>query len=341
MADGDPLILRSARRRIVLDKARLPEKGAERELTQRVVRWTEPGSGEASAQVMGVEMEPVQWSITLHAADEGDAPYQVLADLQGMLRDGEEVTATWGETFSLTGLLTGVAPKDERQGRLPVDLTFEPMSDGTSTPDSVERRVQSRADVRSAAEAMLAEMQALRAAQEAVAAAALGRAAASGATLLAKQAVDADVDDLRAAAQTLTRVATPDIVETHLAIAQDAARRARDLVVELDELTADDVDLGTADDTLVLWTWRVAARAALSGFAGRALDAADALAGIRSGRRQRRVYVVVAGDTLQSIAARTEVFGDWTAWRRLADANGLGPADALLPGTRLLIPTAE
>ena len=59
----------------------------------------------------------------------------------------------------------------------------------------------------------------------------------------------------------------------------------------------------------------------------------------RSRLPRRRTHVVRVGETLQSIA-RDEL-GDWQAWARIADANGLDPAATLTPGASLLIPATR
>jgi len=50
----------------------------------------------------------------------------------------------------------------------------------------------------------------------------------------------------------------------------------------------------------------------------------------------RRSHVVVAGDTLPSIAQRE--YGDPTRWRALAEANDIDDPMRLVPGTTLTIP---
>ena len=51
-----------------------------------------------------------------------------------------------------------------------------------------------------------------------------------------------------------------------------------------------------------------------------------------------RTHVVVAGDTLPSVAQRE--YGDPTRWRTLAEANGIDDPMRLVPGTQLTVPTA-
>ncbi|NJP68662.1 LysM peptidoglycan-binding domain-containing protein [Streptomyces spiramenti] len=53
----------------------------------------------------------------------------------------------------------------------------------------------------------------------------------------------------------------------------------------------------------------------------------------------RRVHRAVAGDTLQSLAWRE--YGDATAWRAIAEANGIDDPSRLWPGTELMLPAAE
>jgi len=53
----------------------------------------------------------------------------------------------------------------------------------------------------------------------------------------------------------------------------------------------------------------------------------------------RRVHRVVAGDSLQFLAWRE--YGDATAWRTIAEANGIDDPAQLRPGTELMLPAAE
>ena len=53
----------------------------------------------------------------------------------------------------------------------------------------------------------------------------------------------------------------------------------------------------------------------------------------------RRVHRVVAGDSLQSLAWRE--YGEATAWRAIAEANGIDDPARLHPGTALMLPAAE
>ncbi|MGP4004434.1 CIS tube protein [Streptomyces sp. 8N706] len=53
----------------------------------------------------------------------------------------------------------------------------------------------------------------------------------------------------------------------------------------------------------------------------------------------QRVHRVVAGDSLQSLAWRE--YGDATAWRAIAEANGIDDPTVLPPGVELLLPAAE
>jgi nucleoid-associated protein YgaU len=53
----------------------------------------------------------------------------------------------------------------------------------------------------------------------------------------------------------------------------------------------------------------------------------------------RDAHVVVAGDTLQSVAYRA--YGDAALWRDVAMANGIDDPTRLRPGTRLLLPALE
>jgi len=53
----------------------------------------------------------------------------------------------------------------------------------------------------------------------------------------------------------------------------------------------------------------------------------------------RDAHVVVAGDTLHSVAYRA--YGDPGRWRSIADANGIDDPMRLRPGTRLLLPALE
>jgi nucleoid-associated protein YgaU len=53
----------------------------------------------------------------------------------------------------------------------------------------------------------------------------------------------------------------------------------------------------------------------------------------------QRVHRVVAGDSLQSLAWRE--YGDATAWRAIAEANGIDDPSRLAPGTELVMPAGE
>lgn len=53
----------------------------------------------------------------------------------------------------------------------------------------------------------------------------------------------------------------------------------------------------------------------------------------------RDAHVVVAGDTLQSVAYRA--YGDPNLWRAVAEANGIDDPTRLRSGTRLLVPALE
>ncbi|MEV4194763.1 CIS tube protein [Streptomyces toxytricini] len=53
----------------------------------------------------------------------------------------------------------------------------------------------------------------------------------------------------------------------------------------------------------------------------------------------RRVHRTVAGDTLASVAWRE--YGDPTAWRVIAEANGIDDPMRLRPGTELLLPAGS
>jgi hypothetical protein len=53
----------------------------------------------------------------------------------------------------------------------------------------------------------------------------------------------------------------------------------------------------------------------------------------------QRVHRVVAGDSLPFLAWRE--YGDATAWRTIAEANGIDDPTQLHPGTELMLPAAE
>ncbi|MBV9026720.1 MAG: LysM peptidoglycan-binding domain-containing protein [Streptomycetaceae bacterium] len=53
----------------------------------------------------------------------------------------------------------------------------------------------------------------------------------------------------------------------------------------------------------------------------------------------RRVHHIVAGDSLQSLAWRE--YGDASAWRAIAETNGIDDPGRLAPGTELVLPAAE
>jgi LysM repeat protein len=54
--------------------------------------------------------------------------------------------------------------------------------------------------------------------------------------------------------------------------------------------------------------------------------------------QSRRTYRVKAGDTLPNIAARPDVYGDSTKWKRIANANGIRDPRTLKVGQVLKIP---
>jgi hypothetical protein len=56
-------------------------------------------------------------------------------------------------------------------------------------------------------------------------------------------------------------------------------------------------------------------------------------------REARRTHRVVAGDSLPQLA--WDEYGDATAWRLIAEANGIDDPLFLPPGTELLVPTVE
>jgi nucleoid-associated protein YgaU len=56
------------------------------------------------------------------------------------------------------------------------------------------------------------------------------------------------------------------------------------------------------------------------------------------GEGGERIWTVVAGDTLPSIAYA--VYGDPNMWKRIADTNHLTQVRRLIPGTQLEIPNA-
>ncbi len=51
------------------------------------------------------------------------------------------------------------------------------------------------------------------------------------------------------------------------------------------------------------------------------------------------MHRVVAGDSLQSLAWRE--YGNATAWRAIAEANGIDDPSRLPAGTELVLPAAE
>jgi nucleoid-associated protein YgaU len=54
-------------------------------------------------------------------------------------------------------------------------------------------------------------------------------------------------------------------------------------------------------------------------------------------REARRTHRVVAGDSLPQLASRE--YGDATAWRVIAEANGIDDPFVLVPGSELLVPS--
>ncbi|SDD33928.1 CIS tube protein [Actinokineospora iranica] len=56
-------------------------------------------------------------------------------------------------------------------------------------------------------------------------------------------------------------------------------------------------------------------------------------------RVARRTHRVVAGDSLPQLAWRE--YGDATAWRLIAEANGIDDPLVLVPGAELLVPSAD
>ncbi|MEL6347806.1 MAG: LysM domain-containing protein [Myxococcota bacterium] len=112
-----------------------------------------------------------------------------------------------------------------------------------------------------------------------------------------------------------------------------------DLLALRDEVGALDVTglelVPDAESRIELWGWQVGALSQFRKVAAQILEARSIAAQLRSGRRPR-THVVIAGETLQSIAA--DVLGDWREWERLLDANGLDPAAVLTPGVELVVP---
>lgn len=53
---------------------------------------------------------------------------------------------------------------------------------------------------------------------------------------------------------------------------------------------------------------------------------------------KRKTYVVKSGDTLSTIAARRDVYGDAKKWKKIADANGIRDPKSLKVGRELKIP---
>lgn len=72
------------------------------------------------------------------------------------------------------------------------------------------------------------------------------------------------------------------------------------------------------------------------------LETEEEPAGLSAEPSSHDTYVVKQGDSLWSIAAKPEVYGKATRWRRLFDANRetLQTPDALKPGMTLKIPRA-
>lgn len=60
-----------------------------------------------------------------------------------------------------------------------------------------------------------------------------------------------------------------------------------------------------------------------------ALSAVQKDKGKGTGGGKRKTYVVKKGDTLHSIAARKDVYGDAKQWKKIADANGIRDGKAL------------
>lgn len=58
----------------------------------------------------------------------------------------------------------------------------------------------------------------------------------------------------------------------------------------------------------------------------------------RSGGGHRKTYVVKAGDTLSEIAARKDVYGDSSKWKKIATANKIRDPKKLKTGQHLRIP---
>lgn len=52
-----------------------------------------------------------------------------------------------------------------------------------------------------------------------------------------------------------------------------------------------------------------------------------------------RVHVLTAGETLSGLSHR--YYGDWRAWREIADRNGVTDPRTLSPGARLLLPDRQ
>lgn len=56
------------------------------------------------------------------------------------------------------------------------------------------------------------------------------------------------------------------------------------------------------------------------------------------GSRGRKTYTVKRGDSLPQIAARSDIYGDATQWKRIAHANGIRDPRSLVVGRVLKIP---
>lgn len=154
--------------------------------------------------------------------------------------------------------------------------------------------------------------------------------------------INSEATSIMSAAVALASVLQGSTDPSVLAAARTTAlalrSRCATLRLDLDVLdVAGGVDEGADQISAALWERETRHSLVLvSLHSGRA---AERLSDLEPGGYRQRVYVVSAGDTLQSIAQRE--MGTWEAWPQIVAANGLDPGAALTLGTELIIPIAE
>lgn len=154
--------------------------------------------------------------------------------------------------------------------------------------------------------------------------------------------INSEATSIMAAAVALAAVLQGSSDPTVLSAARTTAlalrSRCATLRLDLDVLdVAGGVDEGADQISAALWERET--RHGLVLVSLHSGQAAERLSDLEPGGYRQRVYIVSAGDTLQSIAQHE--MGTWEAWPQIVAANGLDPGAALAVGTQLIIPIAE